>query len=107
MQEDDERHVEMAPNGPKWPIFRRLLDKLDFPSMDFSLYFLASVPKEEETPEPGTVEAHRFLWSYPGTTLEPRRKRLFEAMFVEIFGDLNMKCRVLGLERLKVLRNEG
>jgi len=48
----------------------RCLDKLDFPSMGFSLYFLASVPADEETPEPGTQEAHRYLWSFPGTTLE-------------------------------------
>eukprot|EP00929_Paragymnodinium_shiwhaense_P005065 TRINITY_DN106472_c0_g1_i1.p1 TRINITY_DN106472_c0_g1~~TRINITY_DN106472_c0_g1_i1.p1 ORF type:complete len:411 (+),score=108.62 TRINITY_DN106472_c0_g1_i1:51-1283(+) len=48
----------------------RLLDKLDFESMNFSLYFLASVPEAEKTPEPGTVEAHQYLWSYPGTTLE-------------------------------------
>ena len=39
--------------------------------MGFSLYFLASVPEGEKTPEPGSVEAHRYLWSYPGTTLEP------------------------------------
>ena len=38
--------------------------------MSFSLYFLASVPEEEKTPEPGTVEAHQYLWSFPGTTLE-------------------------------------
>ena len=48
----------------------RLIDKLDFESMSFSLYFLASVPSEEKTPEPGTAEAHRYLWSYPGTTLD-------------------------------------
>jgi len=48
----------------------RLLDKLDFEQFNFSLYFLASVPPDEKTPEPGTVEAHRYLWSFPGTTLE-------------------------------------
>jgi len=48
----------------------RLLDKLDFANMGFSLYFLASVPENEVTPEPGTAEAHRYLWSFPGTTLE-------------------------------------
>jgi len=48
----------------------RLLDKLDFTQFGFSLYFLASVSPGEETPEPGTPEAHRYLWSFPGTTLE-------------------------------------
>lgn len=48
----------------------RLLDKLDFEAMGFSLYFLASVPEGEKTPEPGSVEAHQYLWTYPGTTLE-------------------------------------
>lgn len=48
----------------------RLLDKLDFEGMGFSLYFLATLPEEEATPEPGTVEAHNYLWSFPGTTLE-------------------------------------
>ena len=38
--------------------------------MSFSLYFLASVPEEEKTPEPGSVEAHRYLWNFPGTTLD-------------------------------------
>ncbi|GAB5357993.1 hypothetical protein AAMO2058_000421100 [Amorphochlora amoebiformis] len=48
----------------------RLLDRLDFPDMEFSLYFMASVPKGVETPKPGTDEAHKYLWSYPGVTLE-------------------------------------
>mmetsp|Transcript_122377 Transcript_122377/g.222594 ORF Transcript_122377/g.222594 Transcript_122377/m.222594 type:complete len:393 (+) Transcript_122377:84-1262(+) len=48
----------------------RLLDKLDFEKFGFSLYFLASVPPEETTPEPGTTEAHNYLWTFPGTTLE-------------------------------------
>ena len=68
--------LSTSQSGSKWiemALKRRLLDKLDFPNMGFSLYFLASVPKEEATPEPGTVEAHQFLWSYPGTTLESRR----------------------------------
>uniref|UniRef100_A0A7S2X8H4 Lactoylglutathione lyase n=1 Tax=Lotharella oceanica TaxID=641309 RepID=A0A7S2X8H4_9EUKA len=47
-----------------------LLDKLDFPDMNFSLYFLATVKDGEKTPEPGTDEAHRYLWNYPGVTLE-------------------------------------
>eukprot|EP00442_Polarella_glacialis_P027193 CAMPEP_0115082668 /NCGR_PEP_ID=MMETSP0227-20121206/20048_1 /TAXON_ID=89957 /ORGANISM="Polarella glacialis, Strain CCMP 1383" /LENGTH=413 /DNA_ID=CAMNT_0002470821 /DNA_START=56 /DNA_END=1297 /DNA_ORIENTATION=+ len=48
----------------------RLLDKLDFESMGFSLYFLASLPPDQKSPEPGTAEAHIFLWTFPGTTLE-------------------------------------
>merc|ERR1719507_2447835 len=48
----------------------RLLDKLDFESMGFSLYFLASLPVGEQTPTPGTREAHNYLWNFPGTTLE-------------------------------------
>eukprot|EP00468_Gymnochlora_sp_CCMP2014_P008189 CAMPEP_0167760796 /NCGR_PEP_ID=MMETSP0110_2-20121227/11788_1 /TAXON_ID=629695 /ORGANISM="Gymnochlora sp., Strain CCMP2014" /LENGTH=339 /DNA_ID=CAMNT_0007647353 /DNA_START=201 /DNA_END=1220 /DNA_ORIENTATION=+ len=48
----------------------RLLDKYDFPDMSFSLYFMATIPDDVKTPEPGTVEAHKFLWKFPGTTLE-------------------------------------
>jgi len=48
----------------------RLLDRIDFEAFGFSLHFLASVPSSEVTPEPGTPEAHRYLWSFPGTTLE-------------------------------------
>jgi len=48
----------------------RLIDQLDFPENKFSLYFLATLPKDQETPTPGTKEAHRYLWSFPGTTLE-------------------------------------
>lgn len=48
----------------------RVLDQLDFESMGFTLYFLASIPSGQRTPEPGTREAHNFLWTFPGTTLE-------------------------------------
>uniref|UniRef100_A0A7S4GIX5 Lactoylglutathione lyase n=1 Tax=Eutreptiella gymnastica TaxID=73025 RepID=A0A7S4GIX5_9EUGL len=49
-----------------------LLDRLDFPDMKFSLYFLTSLPPDAEpyALEPGTPEAHRYLWTYPGVTLE-------------------------------------
>eukprot|EP00467_Chlorarachnion_reptans_P023692 CAMPEP_0114505584 /NCGR_PEP_ID=MMETSP0109-20121206/10935_1 /TAXON_ID=29199 /ORGANISM="Chlorarachnion reptans, Strain CCCM449" /LENGTH=323 /DNA_ID=CAMNT_0001684041 /DNA_START=111 /DNA_END=1082 /DNA_ORIENTATION=+ len=48
-----------------------LLDKLDFPEMKFSLYFMASLPPgTKNVPKPGTDEAHKYLWSYSGTTLE-------------------------------------
>lgn len=63
---DPEKSLEFYKNK----MGMRLLDKLDFESMSFSLYFLASVPEEEKTPEPGSVEAHRYLWNFPGTTLE-------------------------------------
>eukprot|EP00472_Partenskyella_glossopodia_P009666 CAMPEP_0197521832 /NCGR_PEP_ID=MMETSP1318-20131121/7055_1 /TAXON_ID=552666 /ORGANISM="Partenskyella glossopodia, Strain RCC365" /LENGTH=327 /DNA_ID=CAMNT_0043073969 /DNA_START=32 /DNA_END=1015 /DNA_ORIENTATION=+ len=47
-----------------------LLDTLEFPEYKFSLYFLASIPAGVKVPTPGTPEAHRFLWSFGGTTLE-------------------------------------
>jgi len=61
----------------------RLLDKLDFESMSFSLYFLASVPEEETTPEPGTAEAHQYLWTFPRTTLD--RSSVFMKMPISFF----------------------
>lgn len=48
-----------------------LIDKLDFPQWNFSLYFLMSLPKNEEyTLTPGTPEAHQYLWTTNGTTIE-------------------------------------
>merc|ERR1712151_1219584 len=47
-----------------------LVEKLDFPKWSFSLYFLATLPDGIKAPEPGTKEASKFLWSYPGTVLE-------------------------------------
>jgi len=48
-----------------------LIDKLEFPDMKFDLYFLATVPKSTPyTLTPGTDEAHRYLWTMAGTTLE-------------------------------------
>lgn len=48
-----------------------LIDKFDFPQYKFSLYFVATLP-EGETYEltPGTKEAHDYLWTYEGVTLE-------------------------------------
>ena len=42
-----------------------LIDRMDF--SDFSLYFLATLPEGTTAPEPGTVEAHKFLWTLRGT----------------------------------------
>ena len=49
-----------------------LMDTFDFPQYQFSLYFLTTWPTTEETYTltPGTPEAHEFLWTYPGVTLE-------------------------------------
>eukprot|EP00667_Euglena_gracilis_P017896 EG_transcript_18923 len=48
-----------------------LLDRVDFPDMKFSLYFLATLPHDQPySHTPGTAEAHRFLWTFPGVTLE-------------------------------------
>lgn len=48
-----------------------LLHKIDFPEMNFSLFFLAILP-EGETYDltPGTPESHKFLFNYKGVTLE-------------------------------------
>lgn len=49
----------------------KLLDIYHFPEMQFSLYFLASLPPGVEYNfEPGTEEAHQYLWNFEGTTLE-------------------------------------
>jgi len=46
-----------------------LLDRYDFDS--FSLYFLASIRESERyTLTPGSNEAHRYLWTTSGVTLE-------------------------------------
>ena len=47
----------------------KLVDKYDFPEYKFSLYFLAKL-KEDNGIEPGTEEAHKFLWNFDGVTLE-------------------------------------
>jgi len=48
-----------------------LIDILKFPDMQFDLYFLTTLPKDQPyTLTPGTDEAHKYLWSMPGTTLE-------------------------------------
>ena len=48
-----------------------LIDKLEFPDMTFDLYFLTTLPEGETYPHtPGTAEAHKYLWSMPGATLE-------------------------------------
>lgn len=50
-----------------------LIDTLDFPQYKFSLYFLTTLPPADSQKyalTPGTQEAHDFLWSYPGVTLE-------------------------------------
>ena len=79
----------------------RLLDKLDFESMSFSLYFLASVPEEETTPEPGTAEAHQYLWTFPRTTLD--RSSVFMKMPMVFHSRLG--CATVGRWCLKILRN--
>jgi len=48
-----------------------LLDRVDFPTLKFSLYFLTTLPAGQTyTLQPGTPEAHRFLWTFDGVTLE-------------------------------------
>jgi len=48
-----------------------LVDKYDFEQFSFSLYFLQSLPAGTEyTLTPGSDEAHKYLWSTPGVTLE-------------------------------------
>jgi len=48
-----------------------LIDILRFPEFKFDLYFLATLPKDEPySLTPGTDEAHKYLWSMKGTTLE-------------------------------------
>jgi len=51
-----------------------LVDEYHFEEMKFSLYFLATLPKEEVEKvnafKPGTKEAHQYLWNMKHTTLE-------------------------------------
>jgi len=48
-----------------------LVDKYDFPQFQFSLYFLQSLPEGETyNLTPGSDEAHKYLWSTKGVTLE-------------------------------------
>uniref|UniRef100_A0A7S0EX00 Lactoylglutathione lyase n=1 Tax=Hanusia phi TaxID=3032 RepID=A0A7S0EX00_9CRYP len=48
-----------------------LIDKLQFPDMKFDLYFLSTLPAHEKYElEPGSDDAHRYLWTMKGTTLE-------------------------------------
>ena len=48
-----------------------LIDKLEFPDMTFDLYFLTTLPEGETYPyTPGSDEAHKYLWTMKGATLE-------------------------------------
>ena len=48
-----------------------LVDKFDFPQWEFSLYFLTTLPEGEKYElTPGTKEAHDYVWSMEGVTLE-------------------------------------
>lgn len=48
-----------------------LIDKFDFPQYKFSLYFVTTLPEGEDFKLiPGTQEAHDYLWTYPGVTIE-------------------------------------
>mmetsp|Transcript_40754 Transcript_40754/g.49437 ORF Transcript_40754/g.49437 Transcript_40754/m.49437 type:complete len:387 (-) Transcript_40754:386-1546(-) len=48
-----------------------LVDKYDFEQWKFSLYFLQSLPEGEAyNLTPGSDEAHKYLWSMPGVTVE-------------------------------------
>eukprot|EP00511_Aplanochytrium_stocchinoi_P000414 CAMPEP_0204823080 /NCGR_PEP_ID=MMETSP1346-20131115/1222_1 /ASSEMBLY_ACC=CAM_ASM_000771 /TAXON_ID=215587 /ORGANISM="Aplanochytrium stocchinoi, Strain GSBS06" /LENGTH=366 /DNA_ID=CAMNT_0051949613 /DNA_START=156 /DNA_END=1256 /DNA_ORIENTATION=- len=48
-----------------------LIDTYDFPKWEFSLFFLATLPPGEEySLEPGSDEAHKYLWSMNGTCIE-------------------------------------
>ena len=48
------------------------VDTLVFDDLGFTLYFLQSLSAEDASvaPAPGTVEAHKALWSTTGTVLE-------------------------------------
>jgi len=47
------------------------VDTYHFDKWDFSLYFMQSLPAGETyNLEPGSPEAHKYLWSTPGVTLE-------------------------------------
>jgi len=48
-----------------------LLDKYDFPQWNFSLFFLATLKQGESySLEPGSKEAHKYLWETDKVTLE-------------------------------------
>jgi lactoylglutathione lyase len=48
-----------------------LIDKLEFPDMSFDLYFLTTLPAGDTYPHtPGSDDAHRYLWTMKGATLE-------------------------------------
>jgi len=48
-----------------------LIDSFNFPQYKFSLYFMTTLPEGEKYElTPGTQEAHDYLWTYDGVTLE-------------------------------------
>ena len=48
-----------------------LVDKYEFQAWKFSLFFLQSLPAGTKYElEPGSDEAHRYVWSTPGVTIE-------------------------------------
>lgn len=49
----------------------KLVDKLEFPEYKFDLYFMESIPAGTAyNLTPGSDEAHKYLWTMGGTTLE-------------------------------------
>lgn len=48
-----------------------VIDSLDFPQWNFKLFFLTTLPEGTKYDlTPGTKEAHDYMWSVEGTTLE-------------------------------------
>jgi len=90
MSTDSQAEVEVIPGRPTWqqtmlriadpaksiPFYTdvlgmTLIDKFDFPDMEFTLYFVTTLPEGEEYDlTPGTKEAHDYLWTMEGTALE-------------------------------------
>ena len=52
------------------------IDTLDFPQWSFSIYFVATLPEDENySLKPGTQAAHDYLWSMEGVALELTHNR--------------------------------
>eukprot|EP00467_Chlorarachnion_reptans_P002558 CAMPEP_0114538660 /NCGR_PEP_ID=MMETSP0109-20121206/30263_1 /TAXON_ID=29199 /ORGANISM="Chlorarachnion reptans, Strain CCCM449" /LENGTH=300 /DNA_ID=CAMNT_0001722697 /DNA_START=288 /DNA_END=1191 /DNA_ORIENTATION=- len=85
----------------------RLIDELRFPDMKFTLYFLASMRTNQETPEPGTPEAHVFLWNFPGTVLELTHNWGTESDEKAVYHPGNQKGDGFGLSRPTAGQSEG
>lgn len=88
---ESEENIDIIPGRPTWQqtmirikdpipslkfycdiLGMTLIDKFDFPQYKFALYFVTTLPIDQQPYKliPGTQKAHDYLWNIEGVTLE-------------------------------------